>query len=143
MDFSYCISVSVCLCVCVWMPFTCVALAQWCFYLFPGNLMSVPELYIYPCGRSEKEEKNSVRALETAVNFSCLFMHSFCRVMPTKWEWNLIGNVEIGMQNGIVYWIAIYTECPFKETLNFLVLISTSFGLCSTFSCRTKLTAFG
>lgn len=31
--------------MCMWMRFTCVALAQWCFYLFPGNLMSEPQVH--------------------------------------------------------------------------------------------------
>lgn len=90
---------AICACVCVWLRFTCVASAQWCFYLFPGNLMSVPEtIFIH------SQTPPVSHACSKPQIVSCLFMHWFCRVMPTKWARNLIGNVGYWYAWG---WIAI------------------------------------
>lgn len=92
--------------VCVWMRFTCVASAQWCFYLFPGNLMSnhsKPQLrvrsgfgFVISCGQSEKNWVEFDR--------KC---------------WNLYAQCQ-------VHSIAIKIEWTFKATVNFLLQSQTA-----------------
>lgn len=60
-------------CLCVWMRFTCVASVQWCFYLFPGNLMS------------NQNARKKVSVPTKPHRFACLFKlwfsHDWCNQM--------------------------------------------------------------
>lgn len=108
-----------CLCV-VWMRFTCVASAQWYFYLFLGNLMS-NQKYIHSLKFRLSKRRNKIAVACCDFAISC---HSIKK--PKRMDRNSIGNVEICMhkaeriQSRLTLKICIQTDSRFpfcKSTL--------------------------